>query len=127
MGSGALRGGSRLGGLCLACSARELGANEVIVTIMMNFLALILATYFITGPWASGATPVTKSIVEAGYLPILLPGTRLHANLLVALAATALIAVMLNRSVLGYRGSGPSGSNPRAAAPSPASASTASS
>ena len=29
-------------------------ANEIIVTIMMNFLALILAAFLISGPWASG-------------------------------------------------------------------------
>ena len=29
------------------------GANEVIVTIMMNYIAIIFATYLISGPWAS--------------------------------------------------------------------------
>ena len=78
------------------------GANEVIVTIMMNFLAAILATSLISGPWASGATPVTKSIAAAGYLPILIPGTRLHANILLALASAVILWVVLNRSVLGF-------------------------
>jgi ABC-type uncharacterized transport system permease subunit len=77
-------------------------ANEVIVTIMMNFIAMILATYLIGGPWASGATPVTKPIAEVGYLPILLPGTRLHVNLLFALAVAAVLSLMLNRTALGY-------------------------
>jgi len=90
------------------------GANEVIVTIMMNFLAMILATYLITGPWASGATPITRPIVPAGYLPILIPGTRLHVNLFGAIAAATILAVVLNRTVLGYEIRAV-GHNPRAA------------
>jgi simple sugar transport system permease protein len=89
-------------------------ANEIIVTIMMNFLALILAAYLITGPWASGVGPVSASIAPEGYLPILIPGTRLHANLLVAAAAVIAVAFLLQRTVLGYR-IRVVGQNPRAA------------
>jgi simple sugar transport system permease protein len=113
MGFGALAAGAAWAGFAGALRTL-LGANEVIVTIMMNFLASILATYLIGGPWASGATPVTKPIVEAAYLPILLPGTRLHAGLFLGLAVTALIVIVLNRSVLGYEIRAV-GLNPRAA------------
>jgi simple sugar transport system permease protein len=89
-------------------------ANEIIVTIMMNFLALILAAYLISGPWASGVGPVTASIAPEGYLPTLIPGTRLHANLLVAAAAVLAVAFLLNRTVLGYQIRAV-GQNPRAA------------
>jgi ABC-type uncharacterized transport system permease subunit len=78
-------------------------ANEIIVTIMMNFLALILAAYLISGPWASGMEPVSAPIAPGGFLPILIPGTRLHANFLLALAAVASVAFLLDRTVLGYR------------------------
>jgi general nucleoside transport system permease protein len=90
------------------------GANEVIVTIMMNFLAVILATYLISDPWASGLTPVTKPIVPGAYLPILIPGTRLHANLLVALFSAGFVYWLLNHSVFGYQVRA-IGQNPRAA------------
>jgi general nucleoside transport system permease protein len=90
------------------------GANEVIVTIMMNFLAVIFATYLISDPWASGVTPVTKPIVPEAYLPILISGTRLHANLLVAVAAAGFVYWLLNRSVFGYQVRA-IGQNPRAA------------
>jgi simple sugar transport system permease protein len=90
------------------------GANEVIVTIMMNFLAVILATYLISDPWASGLTPVTKPIVPDAYLPILIPGTRLHANFIVAIAAAGFVYWLLNRSIFGYQVRA-IGQNPRAA------------
>ena len=89
-------------------------ANEIIVTIMMNFLAVILATYLIGGPWASGVEPASASISRAGFLPMLIPGTRLHANILVALAAVAAVAFLQRRTVLGYR-MRVVGQNPRAA------------
>jgi simple sugar transport system permease protein len=90
------------------------GANEVIVTIMMNFLAMTLATYLISGPWASGTTPVTKPIAAEGYLPVLISGTRLHANLILALVAAVLIHLLLKHTVFGYEIRA-IGQNPRAA------------
>ncbi len=79
------------------------GANEVIVTIMMNFLAVIFATYLISGPWASGVNPVTKPIVPQAYLPILITGTRLHGNLIVAVVAALFVYWLLNYSIFGYQ------------------------
>jgi general nucleoside transport system permease protein len=79
------------------------GASEVIVTIMMNFIAIILATYLIGGPWASGITPATGPIVSAGFLPILIPGTRLHANIIVAIIAAVSLSIILKYTVFGYR------------------------
>ncbi len=79
------------------------GASEVIVTIMMNFVAVTLATYLIGGPWASGITPATRPIVPAGFLPLLIPGTRLHANIILAIAAAVCLSVILRYTVFGYR------------------------
>lgn len=79
------------------------GASEVIVTIMMNFLAATFVIYLVGGPWASGITPATGPIVAAGFLPILIPGTRLNAGLLVALAAAITLSFILSRTVYGYQ------------------------
>lgn len=79
------------------------GASEVIVTIMLNFLAATFSIYLIGGPWASGITPATGPIVSAGFLPILIPGTRLSANLIVALVAAGIVSLILSRTVFGYR------------------------
>jgi general nucleoside transport system permease protein len=79
------------------------GASEVIITIMMNFIALTLATYLLSGPWASGITTATRPIVPAGYLPTLIPGTRLHANILVAVGAAFCLSFILRYTVFGYR------------------------
>jgi simple sugar transport system permease protein len=79
------------------------GANEVIVTIMLNYIAIILSTYLIAGPWASGLTPVTKSIDAAARLPILIPGTRLHSGFLIGLIMAVLLYFLMYRTVFGYQ------------------------
>ena len=79
------------------------GASEVIVTIMMNFLATTIAIYLIGGPWASGITPATPPIVGAGFLPILIPGTRLSVDLLIALLAAVMLSRVLSRTVFGFQ------------------------
>jgi ABC-type uncharacterized transport system permease subunit len=113
MGIGAFVAGALWGGVPGILRTR-FGANEVIVTIMMNFLSVILVTYLISGPWASGLTPVTKPISPEAHMPILVPGTRLHVNLLVAIAAAICVHWLLKYSVYGYQVRAV-GQNPRAA------------
>ncbi len=79
------------------------GANEVIVTIMMNYIAIIFSTYLISGPWASGFTPVTKSIDDAARLPMLIQGTRLHSGFILGLIMSGLLAFLMYRTVFGYQ------------------------
>jgi simple sugar transport system permease protein len=79
------------------------GANEVIVTIMLNFLAVTISVYLIGGPWASGITPATGPIAGAGFLPVLIPGTRVNADTLLAVACALILAVVLRTTVAGYR------------------------
>ena len=102
MGLGALLAGS-LWAAVPALLRLRFGASEVIVTIMGNFLAVTLATYLIGGPWASGITPATRPIVAAGFLPVLVPDTRLNAGFLIALCAAVVISLLLRHTVFGYR------------------------
>ena len=79
------------------------GSSEVIVTIMMNFLAATFAIYLIGGPWASGITPATGPIVSSGVLPIIIPGTRLSAGFIIALLAAGILSRVLSSSVFGFQ------------------------
>jgi simple sugar transport system permease protein len=79
------------------------GASEVIVTIMMNFIAVTISTYLIGGPWASGVTPATGPIVAAGFLPVLVPGTRLTLSFPIAVVAALALGFVLRRTVFGFR------------------------
>jgi simple sugar transport system permease protein len=83
------------------------GAHEVITTIMLNYVAFLLADWLINngGPLADkkATAPKTPFIDPAAQLPILLPGSRLHLGLLLALLAVPLVWFLIERTTIGFR------------------------
>jgi ABC-type uncharacterized transport system permease subunit len=81
------------------------GANEVITTLMTNYIAIRIITWSIgaRGPLraASSVVPETQSIYETARLPDLLPGVHLHAGILIALLLVVVIYLILFRTTLG--------------------------
>lgn len=81
------------------------GANEVITTIMTNYIAIRIITWSIGahGPLrkVTSVVPETKSIFESARLPNLIADTRLHAGILIALLMAVLIYLLLFRTTLG--------------------------
>ncbi|MBA2595036.1 MAG: ABC transporter permease [Chloroflexia bacterium] len=81
------------------------GAHEVITTIMLNYLAYRISTVVIgqaTQTLVSPALQATQPAADSASLPILVAGTRLHAGLLIALAAAVIVWFVLYRTVFGY-------------------------
>jgi simple sugar transport system permease protein len=78
--------------------------DEVISTIMLNFIALGLVGYLVHGPLMEAAAtyPQTDAVAAAVRLPRFVTGYRVHAGLLIALAAAAFAYVLLFRTVLGF-------------------------
>lgn len=84
---GAFLGGAIWGGLAGFLKAR-FNANEVITTLMMNYIAVYLLEWLVKGPMMDPnghGFPQTQSINKGLFLPVILKGTRLHAGLIVAL------------------------------------------
>jgi general nucleoside transport system permease protein len=77
--------------------------NEVISTIMLNFIALGLISYLVQGPLmeTGGRYPQTDAILPALWLPRLTP-YRVHLGLVIAVLAAGAMHVLLYRSVPGY-------------------------
>lgn len=80
------------------------GVDEVISTIMLNFIAIGLVGYLVHGPLmeAAASYPQTDAIDAAVRLPRLFAGYRLHAGLFLAVAGAGLAQLLLFRTVLGY-------------------------
>jgi len=88
------------------------GAHEVIVTIMLNWIVYWLGTYLLglEGPLQNTspvgqANPVSNDIVQSAHLPVwwgnpVLQG--LHAGFFIAIGALVAYWVILNRTTLGY-------------------------
>jgi simple sugar transport system permease protein len=100
--AGACAGGL-WGGLAGFLKAR-FGANEVISTLMLNTIAILLATYLIGGPFkqpGAGAAE-TPQLPPAAWLPVLVPNSRLSVSFLIALALAAALQYAFHRTVFGY-------------------------
>ena len=96
-------GGACWGGIAGALRARY-GGSEVIATLMLNFLAALLANYVLVGPLhAPGVdAPETAMLPASAWLPVLVPGTRLTIALPLALGLAVLLAFVFARTVFGY-------------------------
>jgi general nucleoside transport system permease protein len=86
------------------------GANEVITTIMLNWIALWVGVFLfgLGGPLQNTAqhdVPVSNDIVPSAHLPVFWGDPQLqglHIGIFLALAAAVVYAVILNRSTKGY-------------------------
>ena len=78
---------------------------EVISTIMLNFVALYLASYLVRGPLQEPTHiyPQTSSIVDAARLPRLGATTRLHLGFLLAVVACIVAWWVIEHTASGFR------------------------
>ena len=82
-----------------------LNVNETITTLLMNYIALLFVDYLIYGPWkdpASRGFPLSATFPQDARLPIIIPGTRVHLGLLLALVAVVIVTVALSRTRWGF-------------------------
>jgi general nucleoside transport system permease protein len=80
------------------------GVIEVISTLLLNFVAVSLVSLMVLGPLQEqgGIYPQSDPIAETGRLP-LLPGTRLHAGFVLALAAALVLWFVFSKTLWGFR------------------------
>jgi len=92
------------------------GVNEVVSTLLLNYIAFNLVSYLVQGPlMAPGApSPYTPKIAKSAQLPIILPDSLAHAGILIGLVAAVVLWVLLQRSPFGYQ-TAAVGQNPVAA------------
>lgn len=112
----ALAGGA-LWGFIPGILKAKLGANEVIVTIMLNSIAaLFLAAMLQTKTFYGDGTPGKSMRVDAGavYPQLLGAGSRLHLGFIVAILASVFLWWLLDRSTFGFEVRA-AGANPAAA------------
>ncbi|TMQ24443.1 MAG: ABC transporter permease, partial [Candidatus Rokuibacteriota bacterium] len=75
-------------------------ASETISTLLLNYVAILLVQYVVFGPWRDpeGVNyPQTAAFTDAAIVPSL-PGSRVHAGLLVGLIALAAFAFIVKRT-----------------------------
>jgi ABC-type uncharacterized transport system permease subunit len=82
----------------------KFNVNEIISTLMLNFIAIYILQYLVYAPWKDPVAQQNMSLPfpDILHLARLFPGTRLHAGFLLALLCLPLVMVILNKSLLGY-------------------------
>ncbi|HVG05683.1 MAG TPA: ABC transporter permease [Burkholderiaceae bacterium] len=81
-------------------------ANEILVSLMLVYVAQQLIAWLVQGPWrdASGyGFPQSELFAAAARVPIIVEGTRLSAGSAVALLAAIGLWWLLARSVIGFQ------------------------
>lgn len=82
----------------------KLKINEVIIAILLNYIAISFASYMINYPFISNARlPETNSIKPSLRFPSLMKSTQFSMSIFVALIAIVVVYIIINRTVLGYK------------------------
>ena len=101
--------GALWGGVAGWLRAR-LEVNEILSTVMLNYIAAQLYTFLLRGPMidpdelmTGSGTPQSMRLPRAAWLDRLVPGTRLHSGLVLALILAFLVWLLLWRTTFGFR------------------------
>jgi len=81
-------------------------ANEILVSLMLVYVAQLLLSLLVHGPLMDPEGfnfPQSRMLSDGFLLPIILPGTRLHLGIVLALASSLLGWIYLSRSFGGFR------------------------
>ena len=82
------------------------GADEVVTTLLLNFVILLFVQMMLEGPLQDPmgmGWPQSAPVVDGATLPALVERMRLHAGLLIGLLAAVLLQVVMTRTVWGVR------------------------
>ncbi len=102
-------GGALWGGIAGVLKAR-LGVNEILSTVMLNYIAAQFYTFLLRGPMmdpeelvTGSGTPQTVRMPRGAWLDRLWPGTRLHAGAYIAIGLAIVVFFLLWRTTAGFR------------------------
>ena len=80
-----------------------LSVDEVVTTLLLNSVMLFIVSALLNGPWRDPVSgwPQSPTIALSGQFPVLIPRSRVHLGLLVALAAAGIMWWVLARTRFG--------------------------
>jgi simple sugar transport system permease protein len=80
------------------------GVNEIITTLMLNYIAIFCVEYFVYGPWRDPLSflfPLSPVFPKSAWLPCF-GNTRIHLGLVFGIIAALAVGLLLSRTKWGY-------------------------
>jgi simple sugar transport system permease protein len=81
------------------------GVDEVVTTLLLNFIILLFVSMLLEGPLKDPTGlgwPQSPKVVAEAQLPRLIQGKRLHFGFVMAIAAAVLTWIVMKKTALGY-------------------------
>lgn len=100
--------GAMAGGLLLLIPTllkNKLAVDEVVTTLLLNFIILLFVNWLVFGPWKDPMAmgwPQAAPVVDNAVLPTILSKTRLHLGFIIALFAALICWVIMRFTSWGY-------------------------
>jgi general nucleoside transport system permease protein len=83
----------------------KFGASEILVSLMLVYVADLFLDYLVRGPWRDPAGfnfPTTAEFDPVAVVPVLIEGGRLHLGSVIALLVVAAASILLGRTIKGF-------------------------
>lgn len=101
--AGALAGGLML--LIPVLLKTHLKVDEVVTTLLLNFVVLLFVSLLLEGPWKDPMAmgwPQAAPIIDEGILPTIVAKSRLHIGFIIAVCLAVAVWFVLKYTVWGY-------------------------
>jgi ABC-type uncharacterized transport system permease subunit len=98
--------GGAVYGLIPAFLKTRFGVNEILTSLMFVYVAQLTLDYLVRGPWRDPKGfnfPQSVTFDPAAILPPVLGSGRVHYGAVFAIAATMITAIVVGRTLFGYR------------------------
>ena len=84
----------------------KFNTNEILTSLMLTYVALFILDYFVVGPWKDPAgygLPKSMPFPDAGRLPVLIDGLRVHIGVYFALIICLITYIVYNKTLFGFK------------------------
>ncbi|MCF8009992.1 MAG: ABC transporter permease [Clostridiales bacterium] len=81
-----------------------LGVNEIITTLMLNYVAIYWIDYLVHGPWKDPDGynfPITSTFSNTAHLPVI-GDTRIHAGIIIGIILAVILHFFIQQTKFGY-------------------------
>lgn len=102
-GAGALAGGLFL--LVPTFLKTHLNVDEVVTTLLLNFVVLLFVNWLVFGPWKdpmSMGWPQSEPVLDSAILPIIMAKTRLHLGFVLAVLSAVFVWWFMEKTTWGF-------------------------